>query len=292
MTFTRIHVIESRNEAFANDGVLQENIIFRAVRDQERGNVIVTGGSASHEGHRFGRELAYDVLVVPDDPDAFIHLAPEPAAQDIADRMRRLPSELSDLGLSVSTGRVVDFRARRYLSSEPVRRSVPLIYPAHFEAGFVTWPKKGKKPNAIISTPETSALLVPTGHYVLVKRFSAKEESRRIVAAVCTPARFSQAKTLGFENHLNYFHEEGQGMEPELALGLAAFLNSTNVDQFFRQFSGHTQVNARDLRKLRYPARSVLLKLGSRIQDVFPSQAELDCIVEQELAARSKYRSG
>jgi adenine-specific DNA-methyltransferase len=39
---------------------------------------------------------------------------------------------------------------------------------------------------------------------------------------------------------------------------LAAFLNSTVLDVYFRQFNGHTQVNATDLRNLRYPSRSQL----------------------------------
>ena len=48
-----------------------------------------------------------------------------------------------------------------------------------------------------------------------------------------------------------------------LAKGLAAFLNSTLVDSYFRQFNGHTQVNATDLRLLKYPSLKTLIKLGS-----------------------------
>ena len=40
------------------------------------------------------------------------------------------------------------------------------------------------------------------------------------------------------------------------------FLNSTAVDDYFRRFSGHTQVNATDLRLLRYPEIKELEQLG------------------------------
>ena len=52
-----------------------------------------------------------------------------------------------------------------------------------------------------------------------------------------------------------------------LAKGLSAFLNSSFVDSYFRQFSGHTQVNATDLRKLNYPPADALERLGGRIND-------------------------
>jgi adenine-specific DNA-methyltransferase len=68
-----------------------------------------------------------------------------------------------------------------------------------------------------------------------------------------------------------------------LAKGLAAFLNSTLVDIYFRQFNGHTQVNATDLRNLRYPTRTELESLGRRIGEAFPDQVELDALVEGEL---------
>jgi len=67
---------------------------------------------------------------------------------------------------------------------------------------------------------------------------------------------------IGFENHLNVFHAGKKGIDGDIAHGLAVFLNSTAVDRYFRRFSGHTQVNATDLRLLRYPERWELEKLG------------------------------
>ena len=67
---------------------------------------------------------------------------------------------------------------------------------------------------------------------------------------------------LGFENHLNVFHEGKRGLPQNLAHGLAAFLNTTAVDENFRRFNGHTQVNATDLRMMTYPDRKTLTALG------------------------------
>ena len=176
---------------------------------------------------------------------------------------------LDDLGIQVSTGRVVDFRAKEALAFEANGKTVPLIYPVHFENGYIVWPKPGKKPNYLAVSPNTESLLVPAGSYVLVKRFSAKEEKRRVAAAVCDPARLP-GDDYGFENHLNYFHRRGNGLPVVFAKGLAAYLNSTLVDAYFRQFSGHTQVNATDLRSLKYPDLATLNRIGGRIGETVP----------------------
>ncbi len=67
---------------------------------------------------------------------------------------------------------------------------------------------------------------------------------------------------LAFENHLNLFHDNRHGISPSLARGLSVYLNSTAVDDNFRSFNGHTQVNATDLKTLKYPSRVTLDKLG------------------------------
>ncbi|NLA18854.1 hypothetical protein GPU89_19600 [Burkholderia cepacia] len=85
---------------------------------------------------------------------------------------------------------------------------------------------------------------------------------------------------VGFENHLNYFHLNGEGLPRDLARGLALFLNSTAVDQYFRQFSGHTQVNATDLRNLHYPTVEQLAQVGRHFDEALSEQQRIDAIVE------------
>src|SRR5262249_47087418 len=191
-------------------------------------------------------------------------------------------------GLEVSTGRVVDFRAAPFLRAHPSNDTGPLIYPTHIVDGGIAWPKpSSKKPNALVFCDATRALFVSNESYVLIKRFSSKEERRRVVAAIYDPTHIP-GHVVGFENHLNYFHQNGHGIDRTLARGLAAFLNSTLVDAYFRQFNGHTQVNATDLRTMRYPTRAQLLALGRRIGEYLPTQEVLDELVAQECVTMSE----
>jgi adenine-specific DNA-methyltransferase len=284
MSLRRLHIFESRSAAFSRDNVLQENIIVHAFKTATKPERVTISSSNGAPGSSVTeREVAFRDVVLPDDTEQFIHLA-EGDAQDSARAvMGRLLASLPELGLSVSTGRVVDFRAKEFLRQQPERDTAPLIYPCHFNGGFVHWPKeKARKPNAIVSNKQTRELLVPAGVYVLVKRFTAKEERKRIVACIYDPHQI-HAPLIGFENHLNYFHVNGHGLPMSLAKGLAAFLNSTVVDVYFRQFNGHTQVNATDLRSLNYPPKTELEKLGRRIADPGMEQDELDATVEEEL---------
>ena len=287
MTVKRVHVYESRKKAFQDDDVLQENIIIHAVKEKvisaanDGGKVVISSSFGPEDEYVTMREVDSDQFVRPEDPDFVIHIVPDEIAHKVGEQMRGLDSSLEDLNLKVSTGRVVDFRAKHLVRRSPSEGAVPLIYPAHFSQGFIKWPIGGlKKPDAIIR--ESPELLVPSGFYVLVKRFSSKEEEKRIVAAVYDPSKVS-SDVVGFENHLNYYQRSGKGIPQQLAKGLAAFLNSNLVDQYFRQFSGHTQVNATDLRSLKYPNEARLLSLGEKIGEVFPSQDELDQMLREEL---------
>ncbi len=283
MRITRIHIFASRDQAFRDDDVLQENIILHAVKGSEQTGPVTISASRDADDVGTTRTIASHELVHPDDPDAFIHIVPDMREQGVTTRMRALTTSLADLGLTVSTGRVVDFRARDHLRAEPGPDTVPLIYPTHFAGATIQWPKAGgRKPNALVANAETDTLLVPPGIYVLVKRFSAKEEPRRVVAAVYDAERVSPLR-VGFENHLNYYHRGGKGLPLLLARGLTAFLNSTIVDTYFRQFNGHTQVNATDLRSFHYPTRTQLEALGAAVGETVQAQDALDALVAREV---------
>ena len=259
-----IHLFDSRTTAFKDDDVLQENIIIRLERGGLQGPVTVSTSTDDSLGDFESHEYPFDRIVLPNDIEGFIHVPTSPEENlDAADPQSAFRYLLADIGVSVSTGPVVDFRLRDYLRDMPAPGTAPLLYPGHFGINRAEWPIVGaKKPNAIERNGDTEKWLFPNGYYCVVRRFSSKEEKRRIVAGVVDPSAFGDAQVLGFENHLNVFHENRRGLTESLARGLAAFLNSTAVDKAFRRFNGHTQVNATDLRTMGYPSRAALIEMG------------------------------
>jgi len=271
----RLHIFESREQAFKEDEVLQENIILHGIKNGDRQKVVIS--TSGKDSNIRSRTVPYTNVIAPDDTEAFIHVISDANDDLIREAMFQFKHSLTDLGLNVSTGRVVDFRATEFLRTEISKDTVPLIYASDFKDGYVEEPKPPyDRPFAIIDSPETrDSLLIETAVHVLVKRFSSKEEARRIVAAVLEPSRIS-TKRIGIENHLNYFHQQGSGLSKTFAIGLAAFLNSTIVDRFFRQFNGHTQVNATDLRSMRYPSIQELEWLAEKSEGKITDQQRID----------------
>lgn len=293
MALRRLHVFESRSAAFSAESVLQENIILRAERHSCPPAAVEVSSSRGDLGDSIrSRLLPWSEVVQSEDPQSFIRLPASDREHAAVANLSGICGTLADLGLKVSTGKVVDFRAREHLRLAPEPTSHPLLYPCHFEAGALVWPKLGgKKPNSIAVPTDRADLLVPAATYVVVRRFSAKEERKRIVASLVDPARLpSGSAWLGIENHLNYFHASGQGLDPDLARGLLAYLSWSVVDAYFRHFNGHTQVNATDLRSLPYPPVVTLRTLGKAIASLpaLPPQVELDTIVAAHCAPASR----
>lgn len=257
-----MHLFAARDRAFKDDDVLQENIIIMLKRGTAQGPVTISTSTDDRFTDIETHVYPFDRIVFPDDPERFIHVPTSPENNHI-EVSPLIRYSLADIGLEVSTGPVVDFRVRPHVRPMPERGTVPLLYPAHFQGQVIHWPKPGiKKPNAILRNDQTEKWLYPNGCYVVVRRFSSKEERRRVVPSVVYPEAF-KTPMLGFENHLNVFHYGKKGIPEDLARGLSLFLNSTAVDDQFRSFSGHTQVNATDLRLLKYPSRDALTCLGA-----------------------------
>jgi adenine-specific DNA-methyltransferase len=261
-----MHLFVSRTEAFRDDNVLQENLIIRLERGGIQGDVTISNSTDGSFADLVRHEQPFERIVFPSDPERFIHV-PTSLGQNALELSAGVRFSLSDIQIAVSTGPVVDFRLLEYIQQHPAKGTVPLLYPGHFSGQTTEWPKDGiKRGNAIKLNDETKKWLYPNGFYTVVRRFSSKEEARRIVASVVRPNAFSGATMLGFENHLNVFHEDKHGLPELIAYGLASFLNTTAVDDNFRRFNGHTQVNATDLRLMKYPDRKILSALGAWAQ--------------------------
>jgi len=263
----RIHSFESRSTVFADTGVLQENVIVGGTKCGRRGRVELTF-SRGHSDDIVVRGVDYSDVVDPADPHQFIRI---PSGEERS-LLNRATCTLTELGLTVSTGRVVDFRSRELLVSPDVAEAMPLIYPGNVQGGLVEWPRDIRKSQGFLVTEDSARkLLMPAGCYVVIKRFSAKEERRRIVAAI-----WQGEGPVAFENHLNVIHQAGEGLDRNLAVGLSLWLNSTPIDDYFRTFSGHTQVNATDVRTLPFPSGDVLASLGRGRSPALPPQVEID----------------
>lgn len=316
-TIHRLHVFDSRKQAFKDDAVLQENVIMHVVRKAQavgdaqasqaieehpachapeaalegsyRRSTVISSSAGPDDDLLLRWQVPYSEVIDPRDREATIQIVTGGASAGAAATVRALQARLSELGMQVSTGRVVDFRAREYLFAEPSLAAAPLIWPEHLRGGRVVWPRPGsRKPQAMSAVPEIADHLLPLSpgeYYVLTKRFSSKEERRRIVASLCDPAAvFSPCGSVGFENHLNYYHSGGRGLPLKQAAGLVVFLNSTLVDTYYRSVSGHTQVNSTDLRAMRYPTTAQLEALGERVPlESLADQAAVDAALEEVL---------
>ena len=291
MNLQHLHVFESRSSAFKGDSVLQENLIFHATKSEEQGNIRITtsrGGEFEYaeDGSMFAndmtvRDVPPESVFPPGDRNRFVFIASNEMEQAVVTRMAGFQTSLEELGVEVSTGPVVDFRLKPDLRSDPESGAVPLLYPAHFRSHGIEWPREMKKPNAINVSDESRRWLWKNeDYYVVTKRFTTKEEKRRVVASVYDGSL--PGELIGFENHLNVFHSSQRGLDERLARGLALYLNSSLVDRYFRLFNGHTQVNATDLRFLSYPAESMLIQLGKNEQEEL-SQQEIDAYIDKEV---------
>jgi adenine-specific DNA-methyltransferase len=269
---TRIHVFGSRKEAFARDEVLQENIILNAVRDdgwQSRNNrfkVYISSSAGLADLRSPARHIVPLEEALPKgSSDKVLRL---PTLKNGEAAMRLVDSwtgSLHQYGMNISTGPVVPFRATKFLHATdvPIGSRVPLIWMNHVHAMLVSFPNGTRKPQYIGCNAAEKGLLLPNRNYVLLRRFSAKEELRRLVAAPWLK-NFACCSLLGIENHLNYIYRTGGELTEEEATGLAALFNTKILDTYFRISSGNTQVSATELRAMPLPPLDKITLLGLR----------------------------
>jgi adenine-specific DNA-methyltransferase len=282
---SNIHIFESRSEIFDKDEVLQENIIIKLTPKgdlKKQGHVIITK-SKDKFFHGFQKkEIDYQDILHQKNGDIFIKIPTTKTDISIQHIINSWSYTLKDFGIEVSTGPVVSFRAKRFLFPEfkDKKTTAPLLWMHNIQDMSVIWPlQKNKKETSIKIEEKTKPLLVPVRNYVLVKRFSSKEQKRRLYAGVLLGSEFSFNK-VGIENHLNYIYNKNGELSVDETYGIAGILNTSLLDIFFRMINGSTQVNAVDIRNLPFPSLENIKRIGELVRKTKPSvELELDRLV-------------
>jgi adenine-specific DNA-methyltransferase len=264
MTARQIHVFESRTDAFREDEVLQENVILIAQKGSEPKDVVLTSSSGREFGQVERHVMPYTRIIEDTSGDHVVRVATGLLEQEIVEVLDALPHRFKDLPFKISTGPVVTFRSTEYLRHERGEDTAPLLWMHNVRPFITQFPPKNGKPSHIAVCDGSRKILLPAQRYVLLKRFTAKEEKRRLVGGI-VEAGDSYSEFVGLENHLNYVYRRDGELSKDEAFGLAAFFNSAVVDRYFRAISGNTQVNATEIRSMPVPGVEVVRQVGREV---------------------------
>ena len=288
---TCVHVFRSRRNAFRRDDVLQENVILTGVRrdgwQRSAGQARLRVSSSEGQddiGKATDRTVPMTAAIDLRSSDKVLRLPTCAEDEDIVNLVDAWPTRLHALGLNISTGPVVAFRAAKHIDHDGnvPRTHAPLLWMNHVRPLRTTWPLAKHKPE-YIAHANAAALLVPNKNYVLLRRFSAKEETRRLTAAPCLKATLP-APLVGFENHLNYVHRPSGELGEDETWGLAALYSSRLLDAYFRIMNGNTQVSATEIRAMPLPAHEAIVALGRSMKKAPDPVAAVDRCVLRLLA--------
>ncbi len=130
----------------------------------------------------------------------------------------------------MKTGLTVDFRNREALRDHAEAKAVPLFYSQHIKSGKVEFPI-GKESEYLVT--EQNGLLQKNSNYLFVKRFTAKEEHRRLQCGVYLARKHPEYDEISTQNKINFICGQHELSEC-VVYGLYVLFNSTPYDCYYR----------------------------------------------------------
>lgn len=253
---TDIHLFESRDKVFGGESVLQETIIVKIKKTTSEPKTINITTSSDSEFSDVRKFEARYHTVVP--RNHYVYLITDEKDANVIERINNLPQTLPDIKLKMQTGIIVDFRTREVLRDNMEDGAFPLIYAQHIKNGRVVWPlgKEGE----VIQTDHL-AYLQENSDFLIVKRFTSKEEKRRLQCGIYLKQRYSQFKYISTQNKVNFVKCDS----PCITYGLYVLLNSSLYDAYYRILNGSTQVNSTEINQMPIPSRDVIEKMGREL---------------------------
>ena len=212
--------------------------------------------------------VPYDLVV--SGTNNYVFLATDSKKIGILKRFAKWKNTLLDLGLRMKTGLIVDFRTRDVLRDYSEEGAVPLFYANHIKDGYVEFPIT--KSGEYVLT-ERKSLLQKNQNYLFVKRFTSKEEKRRLQCGMYFAKDFPQYDLISTQNKINFI--DGVTAISECIIrGLYVLFNSTMYDTYYRILNGSTQVNSTEINCMPVPDIEVIKVLGQKLQETSDLSSE------------------
>lgn len=276
-----LHLFISRDKVFSAESVLQETMILKVAkaqlaRDQQSANTartitITTSNSNSDFAHQTTFEAPYDVVVSGE--ERYVYLVTNQEEVDSLTRVQSLQNTLPSLGLKMKTGLTVGFRNKEYLRDHAEQHAVPLFYAQHIKQGLVEFPL-GKEQEYLVT--DHHGLLQQNTNYLFVKRFTAKEEPRRLQCGIYLSRMHPEYKEISTDNKINFIAGL-HSLSESLIYGLYVLFNSSLYDCYYRLLNGSTQVNASEINTMPVPSLQAIESMGNdllRQQDLSASACD------------------
>lgn len=280
----KLHTFVSRGKLFKK--VLQEVIIYKLIKDKQQRKQIDLGLSHSHEDYNNSDNLLINSsLIIDYNSNNFIRIPESEDDVSLLNFMGKLANKFSDLGYFISTGEVVKFRTKEYLTNNNSDQTIDVILPKDVNPNKNTLTSQGSTYFKKLKNYERH--LTQKSNYLLLRRFSTKDDKKRLIASILL-AKSNSKNLIGIDNHVNYigFEKKGTGLpKPEL-WGLFAIFNSSIYEKYFRCISGNTQVNATEIRQMRFPEKKTIINIGNdiiKLKMQALDQEKIDLVVNSNL---------
>nr|WP_315099413.1 N-6 DNA methylase [uncultured Fretibacterium sp.] len=204
-------------------------------------------------------DAPYDTVV--SGADKYVYLVTNPKEADTLEKLNNWHYTLPKLGIPMKTGLTVDFRNRDALRNQDEEEAVPLFYSQHIKDGRVVFPI-GKECEYIVT--DQPGLLQDNVNYLFVKRFTAKEERRRLQCGVYLSRKYPRYSKISTQNKINFIGGMKELSEC-IVYGLYVLFNSTLYDSYYRILNGSTQVNSTEINSMPVPSLTTIGELGKSL---------------------------
>ena len=193
--------------------------------------------------------------------DTYVYLVTNEQEVETLEQLNRWTNTLPSIGLKMKTGLTVDFRNREVLRDIAEDQAVPLFYSQHIQDGKVIFPI-GKEHEYIVT--DQAGLLQPNANYLFVKRFTAKEEHRRLQCGVYLARKYPDYAKISTQNKINFIGGL-RDLSECIVYGLYVLFNSTLYDCYYRILNGSTQVNSTEINSMPVPPLESIERMGKEL---------------------------